>query len=80
LASKTRQIRAQDLEQWIIELGGNSKYEAPIQAPMKKKDKEIQVLKQKLKILGIDHVQIPELHAIQVEKYQLVKKMVDMGE
>jgi hypothetical protein len=44
------------LEQWIIELEANSKGEASTQALIKTKDKEIQVLKKKIKILGIDHV------------------------
>jgi hypothetical protein len=61
LATRTRQIRVEELEQWIIELGTNPKDDASIQALMKTKDKEIQVLKQKLKIPGIDHVQTPEL-------------------
>jgi hypothetical protein len=80
LATMTRKIRVEEIEQWIIELGVNPKDDASIQALMKEKEKEIQVLKQKLKILGIDHVQTPELQAIQVEKDQLVKKMVEMGE
>jgi hypothetical protein len=37
-------------------------------------------LKQKLKIPKIDHVQTPELQAIQAKKDQLVKKMAEMGE
>jgi hypothetical protein len=49
----------EELEQWIIELGANSKYEASIQVLIKTKDKEIQVPKQNLKIPGIDHVQTP---------------------
>ena len=59
LATRTRQIRVEELEQWIIELGTNPKDDASIQALMKIKDKEIQVLKQKLKIPGIGHVQTP---------------------
>jgi len=47
---------------------------------IKVEDKEIQFLKQKLKILGIDNVQTPKLHAIQEGKDQLVNKMGEMGE
>jgi hypothetical protein len=49
LATRTRQIRVEELEQWIIELGANPKDEASIQALIKTKDKEIQVLKKSLK-------------------------------
>jgi hypothetical protein len=70
----------EEIEQWRIELKANPKYEASIKAMIKTKDKEIQVLNQNLKIPGIDHVQTLELHEIQEEKDQLVKKMVDMGE
>jgi hypothetical protein len=80
LATRTRQIRVEELEKWIIELGVSPKDKAFVQALIKSKDKEIQVLKQKLKIPGIDHVQTPELQAIQAEKDHLVMKMVEMGE
>jgi len=54
----------EELEQCIIELGKNAKVDASIQALMKKKDKEIKVLKQNLKMPGIDHVQTLELQEI----------------
>jgi hypothetical protein len=56
LASRTKQIRVEEIKKWIIELGANTKDEASVQAMIKTKDKQIQVFKQKLKILGIDHV------------------------
>jgi hypothetical protein len=64
LATRTKQIRVDELEQWIIELGKNTKDDAPIQAQVKTKYKEIQVLKKKLKILWIDHVHTLELQTI----------------
>jgi len=70
----------EELEQWIIKLGDNPKYEAFVQALIKKKYKEIQVLKQTLKIPGIDHVHTLELQTIHAEKDQLLKKMVQMKE
>jgi len=60
----TRQVRVEEIEQLIVELGANSKYEASIQALIKTKDKEIQVLKQKIKIPEIDHVQTSKLQTI----------------
>jgi hypothetical protein len=37
-------------------------------------------LKKRLNIPGIDHVQTPELQAVQAEKEQLLKKMIQMEE
>jgi hypothetical protein len=54
----------EELEQWIIELGKNPRDDASIQSLIKTKDKEIQDLKQKLKIPGIDDVQTPKLQAV----------------
>jgi hypothetical protein len=80
LGNRSRQTRIEELEKWIIELGANPRDEASIQALINTKDKEIQVLKKKLNIPGIEHVQTPELQAIQAEKEQLLRKMVQMGE
>jgi len=80
LATRTKKIRVEELEQWIIDLGVNPRDEAFVQALMKTKDKDIQVLKKNLNILGIDHVQTLELQAVQAEKYRLLKKMVQMEE
>jgi hypothetical protein len=55
----TKQMRVEDLEQWVIDLGANPQDVASVQALMKTKDIEIQALKKKLKIPGIDHVQTP---------------------
>jgi hypothetical protein len=49
LATRTRKIRVEELEQWIIELGANPKDEASVHALIKTKDKEIQVLKKNIK-------------------------------
>jgi hypothetical protein len=69
LATRTKHIRVEELEQWIIKIRANPKDEASIQAIIKTKDKEIQVLKKKLKIPGIDHVHTPEIQTIQAKKY-----------
>jgi hypothetical protein len=39
LATRTKKIRVEELEQWIIELGANPKDEASVQALIKKKTK-----------------------------------------
>jgi hypothetical protein len=45
LVTRTKQIRVDDLEQWIIELGKNPKDDTSMQSLIKTKDKEIQVMK-----------------------------------
>jgi hypothetical protein len=80
LATRTRQIRVEELEQWITDLGVNPRDEASVQALIKTKYKDIQVLKKKHNIPGIDHVQTSKLQAVKGEKYQLLKKMVQMEE
>jgi HPt (histidine-containing phosphotransfer) domain-containing protein len=48
ISKQTKQMRVEELEQWVIELGANPKYIASIQALMKTKDIEIQSLKKNL--------------------------------
>jgi hypothetical protein len=63
-----------------MDLGENPRDEASIQALIKTKDTKIQALKKRLNIPGIDHVQTPELQAVQAEKEQILKKMIQMEE
>jgi hypothetical protein len=63
-----------------MDLGANPRDEAFVQALIKTKDTKIQALKKRLNIPGIDHVQTPELQAVQAEKEQLLKKMIQMEE
>jgi hypothetical protein len=51
-----------------MDLGENPRDEASIHALIKTKDKEIQALKKRINIPGIDHVQTPKLQAVQAEK------------
>jgi hypothetical protein len=80
LANRTRQIRVEELEQWVMDLGANPQDATSVQVLMKTKDTKIQALKKRLNIPGIEHVQTPELQVIQAEKDQLLKKMVQMEE
>jgi hypothetical protein len=57
LANRTRKIRVEELEQWVMDLGANPQDVASVQALVKTKDTEIQALKNRLKIPGIEHVQ-----------------------
>jgi len=59
LGNRSRKTRIEELEKQIIELGANPRYEASILALINTKDREIQVLKRKLNILGIEHAQTP---------------------
>jgi len=61
LATRTRQIRVEELEQWVKGLGENPRDEASLQPLIKTKDIEICTLKKRLNIPGIDHVQTPKL-------------------
>ena len=61
MTNRTRQIRVEELEQSVMDLGANPHDVASMQTLVKTKDIEIQGLKSRLKILGIDHVQTPEL-------------------
>jgi chromosome segregation ATPase len=80
LANRTKQMRVEELEQWVMDLGENPQDATSVQALMKTKDTKIQALKKRLNIPGIEHVQTPELQAIQKEKDQLLKQMVQMGD
>jgi hypothetical protein len=57
LSNKTKQMRVEELEQWVIDLGENPQDATSIQALMKIKDIKIHALKKKLNIPRIDHVQ-----------------------
>ena len=47
ITNKTKKMRVEKLEQWVIDLGENPKYIAYVQALVKTKDIEIQALKKK---------------------------------
>jgi hypothetical protein len=64
LANKTKQIRVEELEQWVMDLGDNPQDVAYVQALMKTKDTKIEALKKRLKIPGLEHVQTLELQVI----------------
>jgi hypothetical protein len=80
LANRTKQMRIDELENWVIELGANPKDSKSIQALIKTKDTKIYTLNKKLNIPNIDHVQTPELQEVQQEKDQLLGQMVQMKE
>jgi len=61
MTNRTRQIRVEELEQSVMDLGANPQDVAFVQSLVKTKNKEIQTLKNKLKILVIEHVQTSEL-------------------
>jgi SMC interacting uncharacterized protein involved in chromosome segregation len=62
----------------VIDLGANPKYVASIEVLMKTMDTKIQALKKNLKILRINHVQASELQAMQQDKDQLLRQVVQM--
>jgi len=62
------------LEQQIIALGEDPNDKNGVKALVKEKDKEIQVLKSKLKIPTLEHVQTKELVEAQKEKKNFSSK------
>jgi hypothetical protein len=78
--TRTKQIRIDDLMKKLLRLRDNSKDEEPMQQIMSSKDNEILILKKKLHLTDLDHVQTPELQAIQREKDHLLNQMVHMNE
>jgi hypothetical protein len=80
LTNRSKQIRVEELERWVMDLGSNLEDVASMQALVKTKETELQALKRRLKIHGIEHVQTPELCAIKEEKDELMKKMVQIEE
>jgi hypothetical protein len=61
VVNKERLVNIHDLEQIIISLGEDPNDKNGVKSLVKEKDKEIQVLKSKLKILASKHVQTKEL-------------------
>lgn len=67
VVKRKKQIRINELEQWIIVLGLDPNDANFLQALIKSKNIEIQVLKKKLKMLYFDHVQALKLQEMQRE-------------
>jgi hypothetical protein len=65
LGNRSKQTREEELEQWVMDFGANPNDVAFVQALVKTNETKIQALKKRLKILGIERVQILELQAIQ---------------
>jgi hypothetical protein len=78
--SRIKQIRVEYLEKKMLRIRDNSKDDEPMQQLISLKDKEIAILKNKLHMTDHDHVQTPELIAIQQEKEQLLKQIVQLNE
>jgi hypothetical protein len=66
--TRTKKIRIDDLTKKLLRLRDNSKDEEPMQQIMSSKYNEILILKKKLHLTDLDHVQTPELQAIQRKK------------
>jgi hypothetical protein len=61
-------MRIDDLMKKLLRLRDNYKDEEPMQQIMSSKYNEILILKKKIHLNDLDHVQTPELQAIQQEK------------
>jgi hypothetical protein len=80
LKNGTKEMRIEELENWVIGLGENPEDVEFIQALIKTKENEIRKLNKNLNILGIDHVQTLELQVVQQQKDQILRKMVQMND
>jgi hypothetical protein len=78
--NRTKKIRIEELEEWVMDMGANPQYVTSVQALVNKKDTNIQALNKRLNIHGIEHAQTPELQVIQAKKDELLQKLVQMGE
>jgi hypothetical protein len=79
LSNITKQMRVEEMEEWIMDLGENPQDASSVQALMKTKDIEILELNKRLNIPRIDHVQTSELQEIQKGKEQQLKQMIQRG-
>jgi hypothetical protein len=59
LGNRTKKIRVEELEQWVMDMGANPQDVAFVHSLVKTKDIDIQELKKRLNIHGIEHVETP---------------------
>jgi hypothetical protein len=78
LLTRTKQMRIEELENMMLKLRDDSKDIEPMQDLINTKNTEILTLKQQLNLTNVDHVQTPELKAVQQEKDQLVNQIIQM--
>jgi hypothetical protein len=78
--SRVRHMRIEDLEKKLLRIRDNATDEEPIQEMITSKDNEIIILKRQLKMIDLDHVQTPEIMAIQKEKEQLLNVIAQLNE
>jgi hypothetical protein len=71
-------MRIGELENLLLKLRDASKYIEPIQDLINTENTEILTLKKQLNLTNIDHVQTPELKAVQQQKEQLVNQIIQM--
>jgi hypothetical protein len=61
VATKSNRIHINELERKIISLGEDPKNPIVVGDLIKEKDNEINILKKKINVLDVQHVQTPEL-------------------
>jgi hypothetical protein len=73
-------IRINELEKCIIDLGADPNDAKSVPAPIKSKDTKIQVLKKKLKMHNVDHVQTLKLQEMKREKDLFLQQVVQINQ
>lgn len=79
IATRIMYMKIDELEQLIIKLGENPKEATSIQDLIKSRDIEIQVLRRKLKMHNIEHLQTPKLEEVQKENEKLLFVIIEMN-
>jgi predicted RNase H-like nuclease (RuvC/YqgF family) len=79
-SSRVKQMRVEYLEKKLVKMRDDATNEEPIQNMVSAKDNEIAILKKKLNLSDVDHVQTPELLAIQKEKEKLIEVIEKLNE
>jgi hypothetical protein len=79
-SSRVKQLKVEDLERRLVKMRDDATNEEPVQRMLNEKDNEISILKKKLKMSDVDHVQTPELLVIQKEKERLIEVIASLNE
>jgi hypothetical protein len=77
VATKANRIQINELERKIISLGEDPKNMTIVGDLIKEKDNEIKILKKKINVPDVQHVQTPELQASHEEKEQLYQQLLE---